>query len=112
MLVWIQTAKTGRHWAAGCDELMLYIMCRRRQVSCWVEDILEVNQEISVGWGNCPYCTEEAASAGRRCPLATAGDRWDDGHGAGVDELARGGINHQFKMFEKIYANNCKTDIC
>jgi hypothetical protein len=32
-------------------------------------------------------------------------------HGAGVDELARSGIHNKFKMFQKINANNCKTDI-
>ncbi len=37
-----------------------------------------------------------------------AGCRWDDRHGAGVDELARGGIHNKFKMFKKINANNCK----
>jgi hypothetical protein len=44
-------------------------------------------------------------------PTACAGRRWDDRHGAGVDELARGGVNHKFKMFKKINANNCKANI-
>jgi hypothetical protein len=29
----------------------------------------------------------------------------------GVDKLARGGIHNKFKMFEKINANNCKTNV-
>ena len=30
-------------------------------------------------------------------PPVTAGRRWDDRHGAGVDKLARGGIHNKFK---------------
>ena len=43
-------------------------------------------------------------------PPVTAGRRWDDRHGAGVDKLARG-IHNKFKIFEKINANNCKINI-
>jgi hypothetical protein len=72
---------------------------------------LKIHQETPVCKRDRSHCTEEAAPTRCRRPPVATGRRWDDRHGAGVDKLARGGIHNKFQMFEKINANNCKTNV-